>query len=159
VWAQGGQQPALEEALGVGGFGYPALVAFAPKDAKLSTMRRCGCVCLACVWCVFRVCFASASVGGLDERVWGEGCAVNPASETTLNQPTNQPTNQPQSKPPPPPPSAFEAKPVVEFIENIRRGYERVAPLAGGKTELPEAATVAPWDGKDAQVGFGVVGG
>jgi len=27
----------------VGGFGYPALVAYAPKDAKLSTMRRCVC--------------------------------------------------------------------------------------------------------------------
>lgn len=40
VWAEGGKQPAIEEALGVGGFGYPALVAYAPKDAKLSTMRR-----------------------------------------------------------------------------------------------------------------------
>ena len=43
LWAEGGKQPALEEALGVGGFGYPALVAFAPKDAKLSTMRRWAC--------------------------------------------------------------------------------------------------------------------
>lgn len=42
LWAQGGSQQALEEALGVGGFGYPALVAYGPKDAKLSTMRRCG---------------------------------------------------------------------------------------------------------------------
>jgi hypothetical protein len=40
VWAEGGKQPQIEAALGVGGFGYPALVAFNPKDAKLSTMRR-----------------------------------------------------------------------------------------------------------------------
>lgn len=40
LWAQGGAQPALEEALGVGGFGYPALVAYGPKDAKQSTMLR-----------------------------------------------------------------------------------------------------------------------
>jgi len=48
--------------------------------------------------------------------------------------------------------SAFEAKHVTEFVENIRRGYERVSPLSGGKTELPEAATINPWDGKDAEV-------
>jgi hypothetical protein len=41
---------------------------------------------------------------------------------------------------------------VTEFVENIRRGYEPVAPLGGGRSELPEAATIAPWDGGDAQV-------
>lgn len=40
IWAEGSKQADLEAALGVGGFGYPALVAFNPKDAKLSTMRR-----------------------------------------------------------------------------------------------------------------------
>lgn len=46
---------------------------------------------------------------------------------------------------------AFEAKRVAEFVESIRRGYERVAPLAGGAGALPEAATVAPWDGLDGK--------
>eukprot|EP00883_Tetradesmus_obliquus_P011814 jgi/Sobl393_1/4620/SZX79247.1 len=39
LWVEGGKQPALEEALGVGGFGYPALVALKPADLKYSTMR------------------------------------------------------------------------------------------------------------------------
>lgn len=42
-----------------------------------------------------------------------------------------------------------------EFVESIRRGYERVAPLAGGRGELPEAAAIEPWDGGDGQVGVG----
>jgi hypothetical protein len=41
---------------------------------------------------------------------------------------------------------------VTDFVESIRRGYEPVSPLVGGKAELPEAATIAPWDGRDAQV-------
>jgi protein disulfide-isomerase A6 len=40
LWVEGGKQPALEESLGVGGFGYPALVALKPTDLKYSTMRR-----------------------------------------------------------------------------------------------------------------------
>jgi protein disulfide-isomerase A6 len=31
LWLQGGQQPALENNFGVGGFGYPALVVYSPK--------------------------------------------------------------------------------------------------------------------------------
>lgn len=42
MWAEGGKQAALEESLGVGGFGYPALVALKPTDLKYSTMRRCA---------------------------------------------------------------------------------------------------------------------
>jgi protein disulfide-isomerase A6 len=38
-WAQGGDQPALEASLGVGGFGYPAFVALNPAKGKLSTLR------------------------------------------------------------------------------------------------------------------------
>jgi len=40
LWVEGGKQKALEESLGVGGFGYPALVALKPADLKYSTMRR-----------------------------------------------------------------------------------------------------------------------
>lgn len=40
LWVEGGKQSALEESLGVGGFGYPALVALKPTDLKYSTMRR-----------------------------------------------------------------------------------------------------------------------
>lgn len=40
MWVEGGKQKALEESLGVGGFGYPALVALKPADLKYSTMRR-----------------------------------------------------------------------------------------------------------------------
>ncbi len=40
LWAEGGKQAALEESLGVGGFGYPALIALKPTDLKFSTMRR-----------------------------------------------------------------------------------------------------------------------
>eukprot|EP00878_Enallax_costatus_P001518 GHUV01001669.1.p1 GENE.GHUV01001669.1~~GHUV01001669.1.p1 ORF type:complete len:459 (+),score=78.64 GHUV01001669.1:164-1540(+) len=39
LWAEGGKQTQLEESLGVGGFGYPALVALKPTDLKYSTMR------------------------------------------------------------------------------------------------------------------------
>eukprot|EP00882_Tetradesmus_deserticola_P001203 GHRQ01001301.1.p1 GENE.GHRQ01001301.1~~GHRQ01001301.1.p1 ORF type:complete len:457 (+),score=199.58 GHRQ01001301.1:162-1532(+) len=39
LWVEGGKQPALEASLGVGGFGYPALVALKPADLKYSTMR------------------------------------------------------------------------------------------------------------------------
>jgi hypothetical protein len=64
MWVEGGKQKALEESVGVGGFGYPSLVAVKPADLKFSTMRRCvhtvmcsGCshtvtVCDVCVTCV-----------------------------------------------------------------------------------------------------------
>ncbi len=38
-WAQGGKQPALEESLGVGGYGYPALIALNPAKRKFSALR------------------------------------------------------------------------------------------------------------------------
>jgi hypothetical protein len=44
MWVEGGKQKALEDSLGVGGFGYPALVALKPADLKYSTMRRCDLV-------------------------------------------------------------------------------------------------------------------
>lgn len=40
LWAQGGSQPGLEANLGVGGFGYPAFVAFRSKDNKYSLARE-----------------------------------------------------------------------------------------------------------------------
>ena len=39
VWAVGGQQPAVEQALDVGGFGYPALAAFNSNKKKFAVMR------------------------------------------------------------------------------------------------------------------------
>ncbi|KAG1665201.1 hypothetical protein FOA52_002602 [Chlamydomonas sp. UWO 241] len=39
LWAGAGQQAALEANFGVGGFGYPALVAFKPKDGKFAVAR------------------------------------------------------------------------------------------------------------------------
>eukprot|EP00877_Chromochloris_zofingiensis_P007928 jgi/Chrzof1/3389/Cz12g23180.t1_PDI4 len=39
LWTEGGKQPDLESNFGIGGFGYPALVAFRPDDGKFSTMR------------------------------------------------------------------------------------------------------------------------
>ncbi len=39
VWSEAGQQPDLEEALGLGGFGYPALAVFSPKKLKYSILR------------------------------------------------------------------------------------------------------------------------
>lgn len=38
-WAEGLQQKALEESVGVGGYGYPALVAIDPKSSKYGTLR------------------------------------------------------------------------------------------------------------------------
>lgn len=39
LWAGAGQQAQLEENFGVGGFGYPALVAFKPRDLKYSVAK------------------------------------------------------------------------------------------------------------------------
>eukprot|EP00200_Dunaliella_tertiolecta_P006573 CAMPEP_0202346832 /NCGR_PEP_ID=MMETSP1126-20121109/5451_1 /ASSEMBLY_ACC=CAM_ASM_000457 /TAXON_ID=3047 /ORGANISM="Dunaliella tertiolecta, Strain CCMP1320" /LENGTH=437 /DNA_ID=CAMNT_0048938291 /DNA_START=34 /DNA_END=1347 /DNA_ORIENTATION=- len=39
LWAQGGSQPELESSVGVGGFGYPALVALKPKDGRYSPFQ------------------------------------------------------------------------------------------------------------------------
>lgn len=39
LWAEGSAQPALEAALEVGGYGYPALVAFNPADAKFAHLK------------------------------------------------------------------------------------------------------------------------
>lgn len=39
VWAEAGAQPGLEANFGVGGYGYPALVAFNPAKGKFSTLR------------------------------------------------------------------------------------------------------------------------
>ena len=39
LWVSAGQQAALEANVGVGGFGYPALVAFKPKDHKFATAK------------------------------------------------------------------------------------------------------------------------
>jgi hypothetical protein len=60
------------------------------------------------------------------------------------NTPTPNKTNKPHS--------AFEAAHVGDFVESIRRGYERVAPLTNNLKALPEAASTEPWDGKDAAV-------
>ncbi len=39
LWAEGAAQPGLEANLEVGGFGYPAVIAFTPKDQRYSTLR------------------------------------------------------------------------------------------------------------------------
>lgn len=39
VWTAAGQQPELEKAVGVGGFGYPALVALNVKKAVYAPLR------------------------------------------------------------------------------------------------------------------------
>ncbi|XP_045778392.1 protein disulfide-isomerase A6 homolog [Maniola jurtina] len=39
VWSEAGQQPALEEALELGGFGYPAMAVVNAKKLKFSTLR------------------------------------------------------------------------------------------------------------------------
>lgn len=39
LWAEGGAQGAVESALDVGGFGYPALVAYRPGDKKASVCK------------------------------------------------------------------------------------------------------------------------
>lgn len=39
VWAEAGAQSALEEALELGGFGYPALAVVNAKKLKFSTLR------------------------------------------------------------------------------------------------------------------------
>jgi len=39
LWVEGGAQPALEAMLGVGGFGYPALVAVSPKKDMQATLK------------------------------------------------------------------------------------------------------------------------
>ena len=38
LWAEAAQQPELEEALGIGGFGYPAMVAVNARKLKYSTL-------------------------------------------------------------------------------------------------------------------------
>lgn len=38
-WAEGLQQPALETSVGVGGYGYPALVALDPETLKIASLR------------------------------------------------------------------------------------------------------------------------
>ncbi|XGW23835.1 hypothetical protein V3C99_005783 [Haemonchus contortus] len=39
IWTEGASQPKLEEAFGVGGFGYPAMVALNHRKMKFSTLR------------------------------------------------------------------------------------------------------------------------
>jgi protein disulfide-isomerase A6 len=39
LWAEGGAQPGLEANFGVGGYGYPALVAYSPSKQKFSSLR------------------------------------------------------------------------------------------------------------------------
>jgi protein disulfide-isomerase A6 len=39
MWSEGGLQPKLEESLGVGGFGYPALVVLNGNKMKYSLLR------------------------------------------------------------------------------------------------------------------------
>ncbi len=39
VWAEAGAQSEVEDALGLGGFGYPALAVFSPKKLKYSVLR------------------------------------------------------------------------------------------------------------------------
>ena len=38
-WAEGGAQPGLESNFGVGGYGYPALIALAPAKARYANLR------------------------------------------------------------------------------------------------------------------------
>ncbi|KAK3611556.1 hypothetical protein CHS0354_018072 [Potamilus streckersoni] len=38
LWAEAGAQPALEDSVGVGGFGYPAMVAISPRKMMFSTL-------------------------------------------------------------------------------------------------------------------------
>lgn len=38
IWAEAGQQPEVEDAFGVGGFGYPAMVAVNSRKLKYSTL-------------------------------------------------------------------------------------------------------------------------
>jgi len=39
LWVEGAKQEALEKSFDVGGFGYPALIAYNPKEQKFSTMK------------------------------------------------------------------------------------------------------------------------
>ncbi len=39
MWSEAGAQLALEKSLGVGGFGYPAIVALNPKKERLATLK------------------------------------------------------------------------------------------------------------------------
>merc|ERR1719281_2150853 len=39
VWTEAGQQTALEEAMRVGGFGYPAMIAYNARKLKYSTLK------------------------------------------------------------------------------------------------------------------------
>ncbi|KAL4458959.1 hypothetical protein ABPG75_013824 [Micractinium tetrahymenae] len=39
LWAEGGAQPKLEENFGVGGYGYPALIAFNPAKSKYANLK------------------------------------------------------------------------------------------------------------------------
>lgn len=39
VWSEAAAQPELEDALGLGGFGYPAMAVFSPKKLKYSILR------------------------------------------------------------------------------------------------------------------------
>lgn len=39
VWSEAGAQPEVEDALGLGGFGYPAMAVFSSKKLKYSILR------------------------------------------------------------------------------------------------------------------------
>ena len=39
MWSEAGAQPEVEDALGLGGFGYPAMAVFSPKKLKYSILR------------------------------------------------------------------------------------------------------------------------
>ncbi|XP_046462234.1 protein disulfide-isomerase A6 homolog [Daphnia pulex] len=39
IWSEAGAQPEVEDALGLGGFGYPAMSVFSPKKLKYSVLR------------------------------------------------------------------------------------------------------------------------
>jgi protein disulfide-isomerase A6 len=89
AWAAGGDLADLEAALGVGGYGFPAVVAVVPGDAPRVAHMKGG----------------------------------------------------------------YGAAEIKRFVERARGGGAAAAPVSGA---LATAATVAPWDGKDAPAGAAV---
>ncbi|XP_066268412.1 protein disulfide-isomerase A6-like [Branchiostoma lanceolatum] len=83
VWAEAGAQPKLEQALGVGGFGYPAMAAVNLRKKKYVLLR-----------------------------------------------------------------GSFDREGIDELLRAVSVGRGRTEDLQAG---LPDAQTVAPWDGKDGQ--------
>lgn len=68
LWAAGGAHSELEGNVGVGGFGYPALVALSPAKGVCVALAQCACSldapCARCLHCAYRSGYIALCIRG-----------------------------------------------------------------------------------------------